>query len=142
VDDILKRLGQRIREIRIQRGFASQEAFADYCKMHRTFLGHLETGRKDFRLTTIVRVADALGITLSELFAGVENGEPFKSKGVRRGILNHNQVRRELEILERSVRNLKELALPDDAHSRNAAGKSVRVANRRTSPRPGPLPQK
>jgi transcriptional regulator with XRE-family HTH domain len=59
VDDILKRLGLRIREIRVQRGFASQEAFADYCKMHRTFLGHLETGRKDFRLSTLIRVSES-----------------------------------------------------------------------------------
>jgi hypothetical protein len=53
-------------------GSAAQEEFADYCKMHRTFLGHLETGRKDFRLTTIIRVADALGVTLQEPSAGLE----------------------------------------------------------------------
>jgi len=99
VDDILKRLGQRIREMRIRQGFASQETFADYCKMHRTFLGHLETGRKDFRLTTIIRVADALGVTLSELFAGVERGEPFKSKRTRPGALDPRRVRQELEVL-------------------------------------------
>lgn len=109
MDDFLKRLGQPIREIRIQRGLALQEAFADYCKRHRTFLGHLETGRKDFRLTTIIRVADALGVALSELFAGVERGEPFKSKRTDPGKLDPNRVRQELEVLERAVHKLKEL---------------------------------
>ena len=80
MEDTYCRLGERIREVRIQRGFKSQEEFADYWKMHRTMLGHLETGRKDFRLTTIIRLADALGVTLAELFAGVESGEPFKLK--------------------------------------------------------------
>lgn len=56
MEDILRRLGKHTREIRIQRGFGSQEEFVDYCKMHRTFLGHLETERKDSRLTTIIRV--------------------------------------------------------------------------------------
>ena len=121
MDDILKRLGQRIREMRIHRGFASQEAFADYCKMHRTFLGHLETGRKDFRLTTIIRVADALGVSLSELFAGVERGEPFKSKRTRRGSLDPHRLRQELEILERTVRNLRELTLPENQHKAGGA---------------------
>jgi len=108
----LRSLGRRIREIRIQRGFKSQEEFADYCKMHRTFLGHLETGRKDFRLTTVIRVAEALGVTLQELFAGLETGEsrPLRkvaSAGKSRAIL------RELSALERSVDKLKDLVVPE-----------------------------
>jgi transcriptional regulator with XRE-family HTH domain len=109
VDDILRQLGKRIRELRIRGGFASQEAFADYCKMHRTFLGHLETGRKDFRLTTIIRVADALGVTLSELFAGLERGEALKSKRTHPRPLDPDRVRDELAVLERAVRNLRAL---------------------------------
>jgi transcriptional regulator with XRE-family HTH domain len=109
VDDILRQLGKRIRELRIRGGFASQEAFADYCKMHRTFLGHLETGRKDFRLTTIIRVADALGVTLSELFAGLERGEPLKSKRARPRPPDPDRVRLELAVLEGTIRNLRAL---------------------------------
>ena len=136
MNDILKRLGQRIREIRIRRGFASQEAFADYCKMHRTFLGHLETGRKDFRLTSIIRVADALGVTLAELFAGVERGEPFKSKRTRSSTLDPYRMRQELEILERTVRNLRELALPESHHKEDAVRPSPLPARGRKKRRP------
>jgi transcriptional regulator with XRE-family HTH domain len=110
VEDILKRLGRRIRELRIRQGFASQEAFADYCRLHRTFIGHLETGRKDFRLTTIIRVADALGVSLSELFAGMEEGR--SPAGAIRGRLpfDRSRVLQELNVLEQSVRKLKRLA--------------------------------
>ena len=65
MEDTLRRLGQRIRELRIARGFKSQEEFADYCKMHRTFLGHLETGRKDFRLTTVIRHRPSIGCNVA-----------------------------------------------------------------------------
>ncbi|MFY9727246.1 MAG: helix-turn-helix transcriptional regulator [Bryobacteraceae bacterium] len=130
MDDILKQLGQRIREIRIRRGFASQEAFADYCKMHRTFIGHLETGRKDFRLTTIIRVADALGTTLAELFAGLERGQPFKSKRTHPGTPDPYRLRQELEILERTVCNLRELALPENQQKADASRSSPRPARK------------
>jgi transcriptional regulator with XRE-family HTH domain len=109
VQDILRRLGRRIRELRIERGFASQEEFADYCKMHRTFLGHLETGRKDFRLTTVIRVAEALGVTMSELFAGVERGEAPKTRRYRdAAAIDAYAVRRELATLEGGSREQSE----------------------------------
>lgn len=79
--------------------------------MHRTFLGHLETGRKDFRLTTVVRVAHALGITLQELFTGIEAGEAFKSRR-KTDRADTEAMRRELAAMERSVQRLTELASP------------------------------
>jgi transcriptional regulator with XRE-family HTH domain len=132
VNEILRGLGRRIREIRIQRGFKSQEEFADYCKMHRTFLGHLETGRKDFRLTTIIRVAQALGITLQELFAGLESGEsaPASIRMQRRSI-DPQRLLKEVECLERSVNNLKALTLTKGgAQIRKAAGSKGRKGPR------------
>jgi transcriptional regulator with XRE-family HTH domain len=114
VDDILKRLGQRIRGLRIQRGFKSQEEFADYCKMHRTFLGHLETGRKDFRLTTVIRVADALGVTLSELFAGLESGDmPKVGRNRRGGAVDRYGILKEVEAIERTLKRIKAIASPE-----------------------------
>jgi hypothetical protein len=100
--------------------------------MHRTFLGHLETGRKDFRLTTIIRVADALGVTLSELFAGLEHGEPFRSKRIRHGTLALTRMRQEVEILERAVRNLKQITLPDVPEEGSARATPLRSGGKRT----------
>ena len=74
MDDALRRLGIRIRELRTRRGW-SQEAFADIAGVHRTYMGHLERGEKNLSFLSILRVANALGVTLSELLAGLEKGD-------------------------------------------------------------------
>ena len=88
--------------------------------MHRTFLGHLETGRKDFRLTTLIRVADALGATLSELFEGLEGGEPLKLRNPRSGVLYQRRLLKELAAVEQGVQKIKEIA--SSAASRGQPG--------------------
>ena len=113
--EILQHLGKHIREVRIQKGFSSQEKFADHCGVHRTFMGHVETGRKDFRLSTIIRIAEALGISLSELFAGVETKESPSTRIRSRKVdsyhgVNRAKVLNEVVILERAVNTLRELA--------------------------------
>jgi transcriptional regulator with XRE-family HTH domain len=69
---LLKVLGQRIRELRSEKGY-SQEAFADYCGVHRTFMGTVERGESNLSFQNIARVAMALGVTLSTLFLGLED---------------------------------------------------------------------
>ncbi len=106
--DLLRRIGRRVRELREQRGL-SQEAFADVVGVHRTYMGHVETGRKDFRLTSIQRIADTLGITLAEFFKGVESGEPAKVRRAREQSLDRDRIRAEVAALERTVGTLKGL---------------------------------
>ena len=48
--------------------------FADYLKVHRTFVGQLETGRKDFPITTLIRIGDVLEVPLADLFIGLGTG--------------------------------------------------------------------
>ena len=72
-DDILKRFGSRLRQLRTERGW-SQEAFADLAKLHRTYIGAIERGEQNISLQNIERVATTLGISLAELFA------PFTDK--------------------------------------------------------------
>jgi transcriptional regulator with XRE-family HTH domain len=117
----MRRLGTRIREIRVRQGFTSQDALADFLKMHRTFVGHLETGRKDFRMTTIIRVAAALDVRLSELFAGLETGEePPMTGKARRAVPGSQAMLREIDVLEQSLQKLKALA----SSGKTATGKS------------------
>jgi transcriptional regulator with XRE-family HTH domain len=71
VQDILVALGQRIRELRLKRGY-SQEAFADVCGVHRTFMGTVERGESNLSFSNLVKVSRALGITLSQLLSGLE----------------------------------------------------------------------
>ena len=123
MDDALRRLGIRIRELRMRRGW-SQEAFADIAGVHRTYMGHLERGEKNLSFLSILRVASALGVTLSELLAGLEKGDSAritnrKTAGVRAA---NNRALEEVAALERSVRALKGLLgeiAPSSKHDRH-----------------------
>lgn len=65
--DILKRFGQRLRELRLKEGL-SQEAFADKCGLDRTYVGGIERGERNLSLKNIHRIATALGVPPRELF--------------------------------------------------------------------------
>lgn len=64
--DALTVLGDAVRQARQRLGF-SQEELADELGMHRTYVGHIEQGRKDCRLSTLMRLAEALEVPLSAL---------------------------------------------------------------------------
>jgi transcriptional regulator with XRE-family HTH domain len=107
-------LGLRIRELRIRRGFTSQEKFADYCGVDRTFAGHLETGRRDFRLSTIIRVANALDVPIAELFLepGSVGSAAAKSTQMRKSGagVERKRILETAATLEMAARTLKEIA--------------------------------
>ena len=71
VHEVLKALGQRVRELRAKQGY-SQEGFADLCGVHRTFMGTIERGESNLSFQNLVKVSQALGVTLSQLLSGVE----------------------------------------------------------------------
>ncbi len=75
MENLLRSLGERIRKLRAEQGY-SQERFAEVCGVHRTYMGHLERGEKNVSLASLAKVADALAITLSELFSGVQQQAP------------------------------------------------------------------
>ena len=64
-------LGRAIMRARRRSG-VTQIELARQLGMHRTQLGHVEQGRKDFQLSTMVRIADALGVPLSMLIRSAE----------------------------------------------------------------------
>lgn len=67
------RFGDRIRELRQQRGL-SQEDLAERSGLHRTQIGFVERAERSPRLDTIEKLARGLGVSLAELFA------PFTEK--------------------------------------------------------------
>jgi len=69
---LLRALGVRIRKLRLQQGF-SQEGFADKCGVHRTFMGTVERGESNLSFQNIAKVAGTLGVSLSALFADLED---------------------------------------------------------------------
>ncbi len=63
-------LGKRIRELRRQTGL-SQEKFALKIGMDRTYFASVESGKRNIAIVNIKKIADGLGVTLSELFDGL-----------------------------------------------------------------------
>lgn len=60
-------LGNRIRTLRQENGF-SQEKFALNIGMNRTYFASVEAGKRNVAIVNIKKIADGLGVTLSELF--------------------------------------------------------------------------
>jgi transcriptional regulator with XRE-family HTH domain len=67
IDNLQRSLGRRIRELRSKHGW-TQEQFAEFCGLHRTYMGHVERGEKNVSLSTVARVANALGVRIAALF--------------------------------------------------------------------------
>lgn len=67
---ITRELGERIRQLRNKIGL-SQEKFALSIEMDRTYFASVEAGRRNISICNIKKIADGLGVTLSELFAGL-----------------------------------------------------------------------
>ena len=67
---ITKLLGDRIRELRNKTGL-SQEKFALSIGMDRTYFASVEAGRRNIAICNLKKIADGLGVSLSELFSGL-----------------------------------------------------------------------
>ncbi len=68
--DIRLRFGKRIRELRQIRGI-SQEALADMAGLHRTYIGGIERGERNVSLKNIEAIANALSVSMAELFVEI-----------------------------------------------------------------------
>ena len=65
--DIVKVFGANLKKYRTDMGI-SQEAFADKCGMHRTYISAIECYRRSISLENLQRIADALEIETYKLF--------------------------------------------------------------------------
>lgn len=68
---IQEELGKRIRELRTNNIRLSQEKFAHTIEMDRTYFASVEAGKRNISIANIKKIADGLGVTLSELFDGL-----------------------------------------------------------------------
>ena len=64
--DIIKVFGTNLRKYRTALGI-SQEAFAEKCGLHRTYISAVECHRRSISLENIQRIADALNIEAYKL---------------------------------------------------------------------------
>ena len=65
--DIVKVFGDNLKKYRTQLGL-SQEAFAEKCGLHRTYISAIERYRRSIALENVQRIANALGIEAYKLF--------------------------------------------------------------------------
>jgi len=67
-DPMLARLGRRLREARLERGW-SQEDFGYESGLHRTYIGAIERGEYNVTLLTLRRLTRTLGISMVDAVA-------------------------------------------------------------------------
>jgi transcriptional regulator with XRE-family HTH domain len=67
----LKKFGDRLRNLRKAKGL-SQEELAEIAELHRNYIGGIERGERNVALLNIIRLAQALEVSPSELLKGLE----------------------------------------------------------------------
>ena len=64
--ELQRRLGANLRALRQRKGL-SQEAFADFVGLHRTYMGGVERGERNLTLRSVERLATVLEVDPLEL---------------------------------------------------------------------------
>lgn len=67
-EDQLEKLGDRIKQLRIAKGYTSYEYFAYEHNISRAQFGRYEQGQ-DLRFSSLVKICNAFGMTLDEFFS-------------------------------------------------------------------------
>lgn len=67
-EETLKKLGKRLKELRIAKGYSSYEYFAYDHNISRAQYGRYEKG-EDLRFSSLIKVISAFGMTMKEFFA-------------------------------------------------------------------------
>ncbi len=70
-EDVLTRFGSAVRNEREKQDL-SQEELAERAGMHRTYVGMVERAEKNITLRNISKIANALGLSLKDLFSKLE----------------------------------------------------------------------
>jgi len=68
--DFKKKFWDKVRLLRTEKGY-SQESFATFCKLHRTYMGLIERWKANITMENIILIAKKLDITASELLKGI-----------------------------------------------------------------------
>jgi len=74
-DSFLQRLGQNIKRERLARGL-SQEELAARAGMHRTYVGAVERGERNISVVSLLRLAMALDVRVTNLTRNIDPGRP------------------------------------------------------------------
>ncbi|MEK4510136.1 helix-turn-helix domain-containing protein [Paenibacillus sp. FSL K6-2524] len=64
---ILKLIGERIRDLRKERGL-SQEQLGELANLHYTYIGGVERAEKNISVLNLAKISDALNVGVYDLF--------------------------------------------------------------------------
>ena len=67
---VQRKFGQRVRELRLERGW-SQEELANRAGKHWTYIGGIERGERNIPIHNMQILAEALEVRLSVLLRGI-----------------------------------------------------------------------
>jgi len=70
--DLATKFGELVRRLRLQRGY-SQAGFAEASKIDRAHMGEIERGEVTVTIVTARRIAQALDMTLADLFSELDD---------------------------------------------------------------------
>lgn len=73
--DIKKKIGLRVKELRALKEL-SQEEVANTAEMGRSFMTHIESGRRNISVETLQRILTVLGVSFKEFFDSKEFSKP------------------------------------------------------------------
>lgn len=137
--NLLALLGKRVHDLRAAKGW-SQEEFAHISGLHRTYIGQIERGEKNISFENLTKVSSILGVTLSELLSGLEDGGALgKPESKRKPDTNTRHaldlqklVRRlshQRTAMDRTIKGLEELTV---SHPQASPPSSGRPKSRRS----------
>ena|SRR2546428_1986852 len=81
-EEIRRRLGRRIRELRTERRL-SQEALAEKAGMTNKHLSRIERGETNTRATTLVRILRGLDVNVGEVFSRITPSPALRPDALR-----------------------------------------------------------
>ncbi len=67
---ILEKFGDQVKSERLKQGL-SQEELASRAGVHRTYIGMIERAEKNITLKNLCKIAEALGLSISNLTKGL-----------------------------------------------------------------------
>ncbi len=66
--EILKKIGAKLVRLRKERGYTNSDGFSYDQAINRSQYGKYEAGSKDMRLSTLIKVINAMGLTIEDFF--------------------------------------------------------------------------
>lgn len=79
---VKRALAARLRQLRTEKGW-SQERLSKLAGMHRTYLAGIELSKRNPSLDNLVKLADAVGVTMAELFTASHDTNAAKTGTIR-----------------------------------------------------------